>query len=189
MTKNPHIPPRVISRSDVFRMLAHRTRMEALTPWLDRRNQAIIALVYTSGASVADIRTIKVLDGAGEELTLSCIFPVTDWAMGLVSDWYHSGRTQMRNHTDRAELFLTRTGAPMGGKSVLRVVKKRGEAAGIPGVTPKALRNSYGAHMLDNGASVKDVRKAMRHIKLETTAKLIGLSRSIEKVEKAPSIF
>lgn len=52
----------------------------------------------------------------------------------------------------------------------LRAVKSAAARAGLAGlITPHNLRHSYATHVIDAGASVRDVQSALGHKSLDTT--------------------
>lgn len=77
---------------------------------------------------------------------------------------------------DRA-LFIRRGGARLGGVGVRRLVRAYGLlGAGRGDVTPRVIRNSFAAHMLDRGADLRVVQILMGHRTVKSTVRYLQVA-------------
>ena len=74
--------------------------------------------------------------------------------------------------TDEAEdrLFTNMNGQPMSRQGFWKIIKHYAETAGIKkDITPHTLRHSFAAHLLENGAQLKDIKEMLGHSDISST--------------------
>ena len=74
-------------------------------------------------------------------------------------------------------LFLNRMSMPMSPDSIYRMIKRRGEEAGIQGVrcSPHTLRHTFAKNFLLNGGDVFTLQKILGHTSLEVVRMYVNL--------------
>ena len=72
---------------------------------------------------------------------------------------------------DAGWLFLTRSGGPLRREDLWRIVRRRGQQAGIPRVRlhPHTLRHSFATHLLRHGMDLRTLQSLLGHASLGTT--------------------
>jgi len=141
-----------------------------------RRNNAIIALLYSSGIRLAELvnldladidlkeRQIKVLGKGGNE----SYCPITQEAVRALES-YVKAREARGNAKDQA-LFITRTGERIKRRDIQRIVSRYAKEAGInKRVSPHILRHSIATHLLDRGMDLRYVQVFLRHVSISST--------------------
>ncbi len=158
--------PRVLSSGEMKSLLD----AGAVTA-LDRRDQAVLELLYAAGLRVSELcgldrgdidlrgRTVTVLGKGGKQRRV----PIHAAAADALEDWFAHGRDQMEGPPEAA--FVNRRGARLGPRDVRRILDKRA----VSPTHPHALRHTYATHLLDGGADLRVVQELLGHASLATT--------------------
>ena len=86
------------------------------------------------------------------------------------------GRPLLVGEQSAAALFLGRQGKRIDQRMVRRVVHACARDAGVPDISPHALRHSAATHMLDGGADLREVQELLGHSSLKTTQRYTHVS-------------
>ncbi len=147
---------------------------------LERRDKAIMELLYATGIRVSELcgldvadldtgrRTVRVLGKRAKERTV----PVGIPAVRAVLDWAERGRPVVAaaRPGSGAALFLGARGGRIDPRTVRRVVHARIAAAGsVPDTGPHGLRHTAATHLLEGGADLRSVQEILGHASLATT--------------------
>ena len=143
---------------------------------LDRRDDAVLELLYGCGLRVAELcglddgdvdlisRTVTVVGKGDRQRRL----PMHDRCVGTLRAWMQvSGVVRATDPGAEAgrALFLNRRARRLGPRDVRRILDRR-----APSPThPHALRHSFATHLLDGGADLRVVQELLGHASLETT--------------------
>ena len=83
-------------------------------------------------------------------------------------------------------LFTNRSGLSMSRQGFWKILKAYAKEAGIEkDITPHTLRHSFAIHLLQNGASVKDIQTMMGHADISSTqvyVQLMDLDNHVKSV-------
>ncbi len=150
---------------------------------LSMRNQALLELLYGSGARISEAVGLDVddLDLEGGVVRLAGtggkdrLVPVGSYALGAVTAYVTSARpglsrpcTAVRRST--SALFLNARGGRLSRQSAWTVLRNAAERAGVSAVvSPHTLRHSFATHLLDGGADVRIVQELLGHASVTTT--------------------
>jgi site-specific recombinase XerD len=158
--------PRVLSQGELSTLLD-----EPDTTPLDRRDHAVLELLYAAGLRVSELcgldrddvdlrgRTVTVLGKGSKERRL----PIHESAASALRAWLEHGRGDMEGPPEA--VFVNRRGARLGPRDVRRILDRR---AASP-THPHALRHTYATHLLDGGADLRVVQELLGHASLSTT--------------------
>jgi site-specific recombinase XerD len=158
--------PRVLSQGELSTLLDE----PAATP-LDRRDHAVLELLYAAGLRVSELcgldrddvdlrgRTVTVLGKGSKQRRL----PIHESAAAALREWLEHGRADMDGPAEA--VFVNRRGARLGPRDVRRILDRR---AASP-THPHALRHTYATHLLDGGADLRVVQELLGHSSLATT--------------------
>lgn len=147
---------------------------------INRRNQAIIATLFSSGLRVGELVGLKrhqlslgraeiSVRGKGGKIRL--VF-LSQPAQQLIGQYLHSRPDVnpylfIRHFADRR---LDDRASPLTARSVQRIVGAAALAAGLTKpVTPHKLRHSFATDLLRNGADLRSVQALLGHASISTT--------------------
>ncbi|MDN5933859.1 MAG: tyrosine-type recombinase/integrase [Pseudonocardia sp.] len=154
------------------------------------RDRALVELLYGSGLRRQEIcdlvlagldfehETVRVVGKGGRARTV----PLTEPSVACLQAWVRDARGVFAAKAVRAPdaVFLTRSGRPMDGSAVYRVVARRLRAMGRGG-GPHLLRHAAASHLLDGdgeggGAHLRVVQEVLGHASLATTQRYTGVT-------------
>jgi len=167
------------------------------------RDQAMLELLYSSGARVSeliginlnDVSTIETDDGIITTLKLrgkgskERIVPLGSFAAKAIDNYMIRVRPDLAAKTSKATsaLFLNSRGSRISRQSAWQMVLDAAEAAGVAEhVSPHVFRHSYATHLLDGGADIRVVQELLGHASVTTTQ--IYTLITIDKVRESYSM-
>ncbi len=177
--------PKAIALHDVEAILA---AAGARGSTLDLRNQALLELLYGSGARISEAvgldiddldmdEAVVLLAGKGGKQRL---VPVGSYAVRAVGAYLAAARPTLArpgtagpgpvSRRSGSALFLNARGGRLSRQSAWTVLRRAAEQAGITAaVSPHTLRHSFATHLLDGGADVRVVQELLGHSSVTTT--------------------
>jgi len=167
------------------------------------RDQAMLELLYSSGARVSeliginlnDLSTIETDDGIITTLKLrgkgskERIVPLGSFAAKAIENYLVRVRPELAAKSSKATaaLFLNSRGSRISRQSAWQMVLDAAEAAGVTEhVSPHVFRHSYATHLLDGGADIRVVQELLGHASVTTTQ--IYTLITIDKVRESYSM-
>lgn len=181
-TRRPKSLPKPWPEADVRRLLDSVVPETAL----DRRDKALLELLYGTGARVSEAIGIQLGDldfderlvrvtGKGDKQRL---VPMGDVLCDTLRDYLGpEGRPKLAAATSRSHLFLNHRGGPLSRQGVDLMIRKRALEAGLPGnISAHILRHSCATHMLEHGADVRIVQELLGHASIATTQAYTAVS-------------
>jgi integrase/recombinase XerD len=167
------------------------------------RDQAMLELLYSSGARVSELIGInmndlsKVQTDDGEITTLKLrgkgskerIVPLGSFATKAIDDYCVRIRPELveKSPKNNVALFLNSRGGRISRQSAWQMVLNAANAAGITEhVSPHVFRHSYATHLLDGGADIRVVQELLGHASVTTTQ--IYTLITIDKVRESYSM-
>lgn len=151
------------------------------------RNKAMLETLYSCGLRVSELISLKIGDlffddgfirvtGKGDKQRL---VPVSDTARGNIELWLQQRRLMTPDPKSADIVFLNRSGRKLTRVMVFKIVKSATLAAGIAKeVSPHTLRHSFATHLLEGGASIRQVQELLGHQSILTTEIYTHLDRS-----------
>jgi integrase/recombinase XerD len=167
------------------------------------RDQAMLELLYSSGARVSELIGINLNDLStvnsddGEITTLKLrgkgskerIVPLGSFATAAIENYCVRVRPGLlaKNPKNNSALFLNSRGGRISRQSTWQMVLDAASAAGITEhVSPHVFRHSYATHLLDGGADIRVVQELLGHASVTTTQ--IYTLITIDKVRESYSM-
>ncbi len=164
----------------------------AVTHALALRNHALVEVLYGSGLrrqeacdlTLAGVdfehEILRVVGKGGKARTV----PLTEPAVDALRTWLTDGRPRLtrgrHEPSARARVFVSRSGEPLDGSTVYRIVARQLRGSGRAG-GPHLLRHAAATHLLEgpggrDGAHLRVVQEVLGHGSLATTQRYTGVT-------------
>ena len=139
------------------------------------RDKAMFETLYATGIRVSELISLSVDDinlttgliicRSGKERTI----PIYETAIKAISRYLSFSRPNMANEGE-VTLFVNISGGKMSRQGFWKLMKSYLEKANIDeDVTPKVLRHSFAAHLLENGADIRSLQQMLGHTDIAST--------------------
>lgn len=151
------------------------------------RNKAMIETLYSCGLRVGELITLRISDlffqdgfirvvGKGDKQRL---VPVSRSAVSLINIYLGQRRTLPVDARHADTLFLNNKGTGLTRVMVFHIIRKAAAAAGITKkISPHTFRHSFATHLLEGGASIRQVQEMLGHESILTTEIYTHLDRT-----------
>lgn len=147
------------------------------TDYKSRRDKAMLELLYATGIKVSELieLTVSSINLQIGILHLHTnknerIVPMYPAALKTVASYLVNVRPAIVTDESEDRLFTNMNGQPMSRQGFWKIIKHYAEKAGIKkDITPHTLRHSFAAHLLENGAQLKDIKEMLGHSDISST--------------------
>ena len=167
--KSPNHLPNILSPEEVSQLLNFKPKNSQ-----DKRDFAIIELIYSSGLRVSEAVNSNLSDfednnnflrviGKGSKTRL---VPVGRFAQNAIKEWI-SARKKILTSDDA--LFVNLRGSRISTRSVQERIKNIALKQGLPPVNPHMLRHSFATHLLESSGDLRSIQELLGHSSLSTT--------------------
>lgn len=165
--------PQILSSDEVELFLEQPDLKEAK----GIRDKAMLELLYATGIRVSELIGLDLGDVNVTVGFIRChsgekerIIPMYKVAVKALREYLEDVRPAMVEEVDEPALFVNVGGSRMSRQGFWKIVKVYQKKAGIDKeITPHTLRHSFAAHLLENGADLKDIQEMLGHADLSTT--------------------
>lgn len=184
--------PEVLSTEEIDSIIA---AIDPSTP-KGKRDRAMLETLYSCGLRVSELTSLRLGDlffgegyirviGKGDKQRL---VPISATARNCIMEWLDhrnkyiekkkedkkeskSGNKKKRaQSTDIDTLFLNNRGKALTRVMVFTIIKQAAECAGIEKtISPHTFRHSFATHLLEGGASIRQVQEMLGHESITTT--------------------
>jgi integrase/recombinase XerD len=179
----PRVPrgvPKALSEEEVSTLIAAVAGDEAL----DRRDRAILEVLYGTGVRISELVGLSLGDVDLESRLMRAfgkgskerIVPVGRFAAEALGAWLGpGGRERLEpdrwaRRGDQEAVFLNTRGGRLSRQGAWGIVRRYGDRVGLGDrLTPHVLRHSCATHMLDHGADIRAVQELLGHASISTT--------------------
>ena len=165
--------PQVLSGEEIEQLLAQPD----ITEPKGCRDKAMLELLYATGIRASELINLNIQDLNLRSGVLYCrgskgvrSIPVYPSAVVAVSDYLYRMRGLIIGPESGNALFVNLNGGRLTRQGFWKIVKGYATEAGITKeIAPHTLRHSFALHLLENGASVKDIQTMMGHADISST--------------------
>ena len=141
------------------------------------RDKAMLELLYATGIRVSELVSLNVEDVNLQVGVLHChndksdrIIPIYPTAITAVAAYLCRFRGAIASSDCGRALFTNLNGRRMTRQGFWKIVKGYTAQAHIEkDITPHTLRHSFAAHLLENGAQLKDIQEMLGHADISST--------------------
>ena len=180
--------PTVLDQSQARQVLEFTARHDGFPSAI--RDHAMLEVLYGAAIRVSELcgldtddvddgnRTLRVLGKGDKER----IVPIGLPAARALESW-SDARHQLAKESTPA-LFVGDRGLRIDPRVVRTIVRRTSDGAGVPTVSPHAMRHSAATHVLEGGADLRSVQELLGHANLATTQRYTHVS-----VERLRSTF
>lgn len=174
--------PGILTANEIMKLLSQTDGID----FKSIRDKAMLELLYATGIKVSElidltlsninlqIGILHLTTGKKER-----IIPIYPAAVKSISDYLENVRPAivLEGETDR--IFTNMTGKNLSRQGFWKIIKHYAELAGIKkDITPHTLRHSFAAHLLENGASLADIKEMLGHSDISSTQVYAKLMKS-----------
>lgn len=141
------------------------------------RDKAMLELLYATGIKVSELIDLTINDvnlHIGIIHTHNSkherIVPLYPAATKQLTEYCMVARPALVQNSEEEHLFTNMSGQPMSRQGFWKIIKHYADKAGIKkDITPHTLRHSFAAHLLENGAQLKDIKDMLGHADISST--------------------
>lgn len=141
------------------------------------RDKAMLELLYASGIRVSELIGLNLEDVNLSVGFLVCrsadkerVIPLYKVAVKSIQEYLQNVRPILTADNGENALFVNVNGSRMSRQGFWKIVKSYQTKAGIKKeITPHTLRHSFAAHLLENGADIRDIQEMLGHADISTT--------------------
>ena len=141
------------------------------------RDRAMLELLYATGIKVSELIELSISD---VNLQIGIIhmhnskheriIPLYPAANKHLTEYCTIARPALVQNDQEERLFTNMNGQPMSRQGFWKIIKHYADKAGIKkDITPHTLRHSFAAHLLENGAQLKDIKDMLGHSDISST--------------------
>ena len=172
--KTPKTLPRPVAAKAARAMAAGEAATSEIE-WIDRRDAAVMSLLYGCGLRISEALALTPRDFANRAPSLRIrgkggkvrLVPVLPVVRDAVDDYL--ARLPFSPGPDEP-LFRGLRGAPLDPGVVQRQMRRLRGALGLPAsATPHALRHAFATHLLTAGGDLRAIQELLGHASLSST--------------------
>ena len=153
-----------------------------------KRDRSILEIMYATGIKASEVTDADVSDLNLTIGFITCrgehgkarIVPIGRPARQALEEYIYDARqTILKNKDEQDALFLNLSGERMTRQGLWKILKEYAEKADIEKkITPQILRNSFAAHMIQNGADLKSLQELMGYEDITATQIYLTVSKN-----------
>jgi len=175
--------PKILTKPEVLQLL----EMPVGSGLEDRRDRAMLELLYASGLRVSELVGLAV---SQVDLSGSClrvmgkgakerVVPMGQMARDLVAEYVAHVRPMLLGGRSARALFVSRRARALTRQGFWKLLRHRARRAGIvKPISPHMLRHSFATHLLEGGADLRAVQTMLGHADIGTTQIYTHVERS-----------
>ncbi len=165
--------PEILTGKEVLKLLSQPSGND----YKSVRDKAMLELLYATGIKVSELIELTVPEVNIQIGILNLqsaknnrIVPIYPAAIKTLTNYILNVRPAIISNVDEERLFTNMNGEALSRQGFWKIVKHYADTAKIDkDITPHTLRHSFAAHLLENGADIKDIKEMLGHADISTT--------------------
>lgn len=165
--------PEILSGKEVLNLLSQPSDSD----YKSIRDRAMLELLYATGIKVSELTELEISDVNIQIGILNLknaknerIIPIYPAAVKTLQNYIINVRPIIVTDRKENRLFTNMSGEPLSRQGFWKIVKFYAQKANIKKeITPHTLRHSFAAHLLENGADLRDIKEMLGHSDISTT--------------------
>ncbi len=165
--------PEILTGKEILNLLSQPSDSD----YKSIRDKAMLELLYATGIKVSELIELEVTDISLQIGILNLknaknerIIPIYPAAVKTLQNYILHVRPAIVTSPLESRLFTNMSGEPLSRQGFWKIVKFYAQKANIKKeITPHTLRHSFAAHLLENGADLKDIKEMLGHSDISTT--------------------
>ena len=169
----PKKPPRILTGEEIKRLLDQPDKRDPKSC----RDKAMFETLYATGIRVSELVALDVPDVNLSTGLITCrngkerAIPIYAAAVKSIDNYLGFARPLFADR-DECALFVNTGGERMSRQGFWKILKSYVAKAHLDGdITPQILRNSFAAHLLENGADIRSLQEMLGHADISSTQK------------------
>ena len=165
--------PDVLDSKEIIQLLSQPVGND----YKSMRDKAMLELLYATGIKVSELIDLTISD---VNLQIGIIHmhnskherivPLYPAANKHLTEYCMIARPALVQNGNEEHLFTNMNGQAMSRQGFWKIIKFYADKAGIKkDITPHTLRHSFAAHLLENGAQLKDIKDMLGHADISST--------------------
>lgn len=186
LPKISHSLPKILSIEDIEKLFLYDLHSK---DWVNVRNRLLFLLLYSTGMRISEALNIRIQDiyphhidilGKGSKRRS---VPLISCVKKMILKYMNECEFTITNY-----LFLGEKGKQLQSSVVRKIMAQIRNEIDLPEhTTPHALRHSCASHLINNGASIREIQELLGHTNLSTTE--IYTHLSLKKKQEAVSVL
>jgi len=166
-------PPRILAEEEIRRLLDQPDEKDPK----GCRDKAMFETLYATGIRVSELVALDISDVNLSTGLITCrngkerAIPIYAAAVKSIDNYLGFARPLFADR-DECALFVNTGGERMSRQGFWKILKSYVAKAHLDGdITPQILRNSFAAHLLENGADIRSLQEMLGHADISSTQK------------------
>lgn len=151
------------------------------------RDKALLEIIYATGIRVSELVEANVEDINLRVGFITCtgehgkarIVPIGKYGRAALDEYIFEARGKIIKESKEKALFVNYQGKRLTRQGLWKILKEYAKAANLEKkLTPQILRNSFAAHMIQNGADLKSLQELLGHEDLTATQIYLSVTKN-----------
>ena len=165
--------PQILTNNEIDKLLSQPKSNDSK----GIRDKAMLELLYATGIRVSELINLNLEDAYFDVGVIHCngakndrIIPVYAAAIDVLKNYVENIRPLCVIDDSERALFVNMNGQRLTRQGFWKIIKAYTKDAKInKDITPHTLRHSFAAHLLKNGAKLKDIQEMLGHSDISST--------------------